>query len=150
MASRSVNGKIDGGLQAGDAIGFLTPVGEAFSPGFSLICCELICGKTLIQSILGVYPGSEIFRTKIRKVQQQVWQISFGVDGNNGNIVDQGLFQNADSQSGFSAAGHADDDRMSIKVFGVIEDQIFFKRSGSQVIFLAEIKGAELLVVIFH
>ncbi len=126
------------------------PIGEPLLPQ-----CRLLLRRTAAASIPGLRlpagrptAGSPPAADS-GKVQQQVAQVALGVDGNDRDVVDQRLLEQADAQSGLAAAGHADDDRVCRQVLGVIQDQFVGALAGREVLDPAEIEGAKLFEV-FH
>ena len=87
-----------------------------------------------------VDPGTKVAGPQFGKRQQQVAQVSLGVDGDGRNAVDGGFFQQRQAQARLAAAGHADADGVRGQVLGVVEDQVLSGLALGQVVFAAEVE----------
>src|SRR6185369_11942369 len=100
--------------QALDALAVLAPLRKSIFPEL-----RLLCG---VDAFLD--PRREVFRREVRKRQQQVTQITLGIDDDRGYSIDRGFFEKIDAETGFATAGHTDTDRMRDKIFRVVEQQV--------------------------
>jgi phosphoserine aminotransferase len=86
------------------------PLCESFLPELCLLRC--------VDAFLD--PRREVFRREVRKRQQQITQITFGIDDDRGNVIDRGFLEEIDAQSGLAAAGHAHADGVRYEIFRVV------------------------------
>ena len=70
----------------------------------------------------GVGIGGEVGGAARGEVEGEVAEVAFGVDGDDGDAVQRGFFEQGDAEAGFAGAGHADDDGVGGEVGGVVED----------------------------
>ncbi len=126
-AARRINRYIGRCFQSGDALWILVPLCQTVAPQSGLFGGELVRGQAGFQCILLIDPGAKIIGLQLRKIQQQIRQIPFGIDGDHRNVVNKGLFQQSDAKTGLAASRHADDDRVGIQIFGVIQHDIVSK-----------------------
>ena len=82
--------------------------GSLFCIGFGILafCCRLIPD-----------PGLKSSRRKCGICQAEIPHIPLGVNDNRGDIVYRRLFDDADTQACFPAAGHTDNGSMGRKIF---------------------------------
>ena len=73
-------------------------------------------------SVRSIDPRLEITGRKVGKRQQEIAEIAFGIDAQDGNAVQRGLLQKREAQAGFATARHADADAMSGEVARLIVD----------------------------
>ena len=60
--------------------------------------------------IVDIDPRLEISRAQFGKLEQQVGQITLGINQNRRHAVERSLFEQAETEPGFAAAGHAHTD----------------------------------------
>ena len=70
----------------------------------------------------GVGVGGKVGGAARGEVQGEVAEVAFGVDGDDGDAVQRGFFEQGDAEAGFAGAGHADDDGVGGEVGCVVED----------------------------
>ena len=100
------------------------PVAQALLPAGSSFLTGLFFGFAISPGCVFVHPGGEISRQQIRKVQQVVGQIPFGINQDGWNAFECGLFQQDDPHAGLSGASHAGDDPVRGQVRRVIKDRL--------------------------
>src|SRR5690606_32026647 len=110
------------------------------------LSCELVGSLSSPAGSVFVNPRTKIFGLEVRKVEQQVPHVSFGIDDQSGNAVDRGLFEECDSETCLSATGHPDNDGMRGQVLGVVHDELVLQLRGCEIVFPTEIERSELLV----
>ena len=81
------------------------------------------------------------------KAQGQIGQVALGVDGQDRNVVDERLFEQADTKTGFSAAGHSDDDGMGGEVLCIVEDDGRFGFVLIDMVGLPEVEGTQFFII---
>ena len=148
-ASRSVDSEIGGCAQPGDSLRPLVPFRQPLAPHVRCFFGELVQTPPLAGGVAGLNPGSEVFGTQIGKTEKQVGDIPFGIDGDHRNIVDQRFLQQPDPQAGLAAAGHADDNGMGQKVFGIIKDQFISPLPGRHIKGFSQVENTQFFVS-FH
>ncbi|MPM83659.1 hypothetical protein SDC9_130728 [bioreactor metagenome] len=53
--------------------------------------------------------------------EKEVGDVSFGVDGENWNVIHEGFFKKSHAQPRFAASRHTDDHSVGCEVFGIVE-----------------------------
>ncbi len=94
---------------------------QASLPLLGLRRGELIDTHLGSSRVLGLNPGGEVLGPQFGKGQQEIAHVSLGIDDQRRNVVDRRLFQQTDSQSGFSTAGHSHKDRMCQQVARIVQ-----------------------------
>jgi hypothetical protein len=89
-----------------------------------------------------VDPRGEIAGLGVRKAEQQIRDVTFGIDHDRGHAVDGRFFDQADAQAGLAAAGHADAERVCRQVPRVVEHELRPTLALRQVVTAAEIERA--------
>lgn len=97
-----------------------------------------------------VDPGQEICGAEAGEGEEQVSEVAFGIDADGGNAIDGGFFEECDSESGFSAAGHTGDNGVCGEVSRVIQE--WFVRVcgwfGGVLEFVSKKEGSEFFVIV--
>ena len=147
-------GRVDadrrGRAQPRDTLGRLVPIREALLPARRGLLGELLDREVLAGGVLRVNPRPEIRGRQLRKGQQQVGDVTLGIDADCRDAVDGSLLEHAQAQPGLAAARHADADRVRGEVARVDEQRFSLHLAGSRVDFAAEVEGAELFVIGIH
>ncbi len=123
------------------------PVGQAVRPQLGLLRGEGLGGEAVARRVGGVDPRREVTRREIGKRQQQVREVALRIDGEHRHAVDGRFLDQSDAEAGLAAAGHAHADRVRDEVLRVVEHEPGAPRAGGQVVLLAQIEDAQLLVV---
>src|SRR5262249_49216401 len=84
---------------------------------------------------------------EIREGQEEVPEVSLGVDQDGGNPVDRGLLDQRQAEAGLAAARHADAHRVRHEVARVVEEEIVRAPACGEVVSLPEVEDPELLEV---
>jgi hypothetical protein len=111
-------------VKLGGQVGRLIPVREALAPRVGLLLRELIRREAPAGGVGGVHPGAEVRLRQRRKGQEDIGQISLGVDGQHRDAVDGRFLDEADAEAGLAAARHADADRVRDQVLRFVEDRL--------------------------
>ena len=150
VRSRGVDGHVHCGAQRADALGRLVPVRQPLAPlpGHLLGISRHV--QALAGRLAGVYPWRKVSCGQLRKIEQQVSQIALGVYAQGRHAIDSGLFQQRQTQSGLTAAGHAHANRMGGQVARVVQQGLRRRLPGAGVILAAQIERAQFLVVAAH
>ena len=122
-----VNGKLGRVLQSQQAFTVNAPFAESFLPHFGGFLRGGFEGLARAADNVRVQPGLEVLRREFRKVQEQVGQVAFGVNNDGGDILEGGLFEDANAQAGLARAGHAGDESVRSQVGGIVEDGLVRK-----------------------
>ncbi len=88
-----VDGDIDGLFEARDALRVLIPLGKACLPVLCLLLGELIGAQILLARLFLADPRPEVFGAQLRKGEEQVGQVTLGVDDYRRHTVYGSLFQ---------------------------------------------------------
>jgi hypothetical protein len=123
-SARSVDGDVGGLAQARDTRAILPPSSEALAPGLGGGARVLVRGVALARRLCRVDPGTEVRRAQLGKVEQQIAQVALGIDGDGGDAIDGGLFEERDAQTRLATARHADANGMGGQVLRVVEGQL--------------------------
>jgi hypothetical protein len=89
---------------------------------------------------LRIDPGLKVLRNQIWKMEQEIRQVSFGIDDDRRDSCQCRFFQQRDAQTCFSGTGHTCDHRVSGQVGGVVIDGIICQRFGVGIVGASEIK----------
>ena len=103
-----------------DALAVLIPVGQSLAPGLGGLRGERVRCHAFACGFARIDPRREVFGAQLRKGQQQIAEVAFGVDGDSRHAIDRGFFEQRQAQTGLPAAGHADADRVRGQVARVI------------------------------
>ena len=79
-------------------------------------------GLAALGEARGVGVGGKVGGAARGEVEGEVAEVAFGVDGDDGDAVQRGFFEQGDAEAGFAGAGHADDDGVGGEVGSVVED----------------------------
>ena len=123
VRARGVNGHVDRIAQLGNTRRGLVPVGQALLP--LLRHLRGIGGRreSLACRLAGIDPGLKISRRQRREIEQQVGQVTLGIDTDRRHAVDGGLFKQRQAKTGFAAAGHAHAHGMGGQVARVVQQR---------------------------
>ncbi len=146
-AARGVDGEVGRIAEAGDALTRLTPLRQTFPPQLRRPAGVLFGRAAGPRRLCRVHPGEEVRGTQLGKVQQQVPQVAFRIDGDGGDAVEGGLFEQRDAEPRLAAARHADADGVRGQVLRVVEQVLVTDAGFLQVVDASEIEGPELLVI---
>ena len=123
-AAGSVDREVGRVLQTRDTGAVLSPVGKALLPEACLVGRVLVQRAAGAPAILLVDPRREVLGGQIGKRQQQIADVTLGIDDEGGNAVDRGFFDERQTQAGLAAAGHADAHRVRDQILGVVQQEI--------------------------
>jgi hypothetical protein len=141
---------VGGGAKPADAAAILAPVGESVLPSLRDLGCVRLDAHVLPQGFCRIDPRREIRRQQIRKREQQVGQIAFGIDRDDRNAVDGRLLDEAESETGLAAARHPDADGVREQVLRVVENGIRQADARCQVVPSSEVEQPQFFVVGRH
>ena len=116
------------------------PIGQAGPPLFGGILGKLIDIFAFAPRIIDVDPRLEISGTQFGKLEQQVGQITLGINQNRRHAVERRLFQQAEAEPGLATAGHAHADGVGGQVAGIIVDGDLAALAAIQIILSAEVE----------
>ena len=143
-----VHGDVGALFQLPDSLAVLTPGLQALLPQRGLRRGELIDCLTLVRRGPRVHPRFEVRRGELRERQFQIRQVAFWVDRNDRDVVECGLLQEPNAETGLAGAGHADDDRVGRQVFGIVEDQVVGLRTVLIVNAFAEVERTQFFEIV--
>src|SRR5690606_22498587 len=93
-------------------------------------------------------PGGEISRLQLWKSQEQIAEVTFGIDDDRGNAVDGGFFEQGDAEARLAAAGHADDHAVRCEIPGIVQQQIVLRLLLLEIVLLAEVEDSQLFEIL--
>lgn len=126
LAAGSVDVELGRRSQPGNPLGALPPPGQTFPPRFGHLLCVRIQRQVPPLGLIGAEPGAKVGRAQFGEGEQQVGEISLGVNHYPRDAVQGGLLQEANPQASLSASGHAHADGVSGQVAGLQQN----RRSG--------------------
>ena len=147
-ASRRVDRQVDRVAEPRDPRAILAPGSQPLAPLLGRLGGELLESESLPPCLVRIDPREEVLGTQLGKAQEQVAQVSLGIDRDHRDAVDRRLFQQGDSQPGLAAAGHPHANGVRGQVLRLVEQQVRRDLALLQVIGLAEVKKPELFVVL--
>ena len=140
-----VDDEIGALLQCPDALRSLIPRLQPVAPVVGRLLSKSLGGHVLAAGIVGIDPGQEILTAEVGKCQQQVGDVPLGIDDDRRHLVQRSFLQQVNAEASLAAASHADTDRMSGQVAGVVHQGRLTQRAGGKVKVLAKIKSAKFL-----
>ena len=143
-AARRVDREVDRLAQLRDARAVLAPRGEPFAPLRRHLRRALGHRASTPRRVARIDPRLEIPRRERRKREEQVSDVTFGIDADRGHSVDRGLFEERDAEARLAAARHADADRVGRQITRVVEQRRSIRRA-RRVEGATEVEGTELL-----
>ena len=75
---------------------------DALPPFFGGFGCPAVGAFAALLQGGGVGVGQEVLRAAFGEVQEEVAEVAFGVDGDDGDVVEGGFFEKADAEAGFA------------------------------------------------
>ena len=136
-----INAELRSAFHGSNAARHNTPTAKAVAPLLRHILRIFGRLHTGAASIIHIDPRREIFRAQFGKGQKQVSDVAFRIDHDRRNIIEHGFFKQRDTQAGFTAARHANDDRMSRQVARIIIHHFIVKFVRIGVIAPPHVKG---------
>ena len=121
------------------------PRREPVAPALGDVGGFRVGAAVVSRRFLLVDPGPEVRRIQVRKRQEQIAEISLGIDRDHRDRVDQRFLDDRDPESRLAAAGHADADGVGGEVLGVVEDRGVEDLAGLEIELATEIEEADLL-----
>ena len=141
-ASRRVNGNIHLFPQRANALGTLAPGGETLLPDIRLLGSVSIRIHSFSLRILLVDPWPEILGAQVRKGEQKVGQIPFGIDDNRRYSVNRGLLKQRQTEAGLSASGHSHTYGVGDQIPRIIEQRRVARSLLLQIVRATEVENA--------
>jgi len=150
VAARRVNGDVRRLPIHGDPRGILTPGRQPVPPLRRLLRGELVDGLSVPRRFRRIHPRTKVLGLQLRERQQQVAQVTLGIDGNCRNAVDGRFFQERKTEPCLAAARHADTHRVRGQIFGFVQQPVIERLALAKVVLLAQVENAQFLEILRH
>ena len=148
-AARCIQREFGGGAQPLDARAILAPLGKALRPLRRFGRGERFRSLAGSTRFIGVDPWRKVAGREPRERQQQISEIAFRIDRDDGNAVDRRLLDHVDAETGLAAAGHAGNHSMRDESGRIVKKGSVATRLGVGIDFTSEIEEPQLLEI-FH
>src|SRR5262249_42760101 len=122
----SIDREVGALAQLANARAVLTPIGESGAPPLGFLGCERLRREAAAPGVILVDPGLKIRCLQLRERQQQVGQVSLGIDDDRRYSVNSRFLQQPYAQACLAAACHTDTGRMGQQILRVVQDQLVF------------------------
>jgi hypothetical protein len=111
-------------MEVRDVRGREAPLPEAFLPGRGRLRPRGLECLAVAPRRVGVDPGRERLRGEVVEEQQEVAEISLGIDGEHGHALAEDLFDEGDGEAGLARPGHSHDEAVREEVCRIEPDRV--------------------------
>ena len=150
LRAGGINGIIGSIFEEPQSLGTHAPFGKAVLPELRRCGSELVRSFSFSFCIVFIDPWPEIFCPQLRELQEHIGHITLGVDQQDGDPVEGSFLEQADTESGFAAAGHSDTNGMGCQVPRIILNCFFRPSPGCRIEFCAQVKRTEFFFRWMH